>query len=174
VKIYLVRHGEKEVRINENNDPALTEEGKRQIILLARRLKHNKLKISKIHSTGHLRSIQTAEILSKSLYLPVFKDDNLVELEKELFDDITKDNGKFHEVKLFLERIVNNKEDVLLAMHGGINRAIISCLLGFSLRDTRRLAMNHASLSLLELVELKGVSEWKLRFLNDTTHLIVP
>ncbi|MGV8142361.1 MAG: histidine phosphatase family protein [Candidatus Pacearchaeota archaeon] len=173
MKIYLVRHGEKET---VGDDPTLTEHGRRQIILLARRLKHEKIKASRIYSTNHARSVATAEILSRALFLPVFRDDRLRELERGLFHDadLEVDTEEVLSIRNFVDELISRKQDVLLAMHGGINRAVISYLTGLNLKDMRNFSMDFANLSLIEHVDVRGTMMWRVKLLNDTTHLLVP
>ncbi len=173
MKIYLVRHGEKE---SEGADAELTENGERQITLLARRLKHDKVNVSRIYSTNHSRSVRTAEILSKALALPVVRDDRLRELERNLFNEQNSnvEHDDVQAVNLFIEEMVSRRQDIILAMHGGINRAVISYLTGIGLYDMRHFFMDFASVSLIELVEIDGQIKWRVKMLNDTTHLRVP
>ncbi len=173
MKIYLVRHGEKE---DETKDPPLTEKGERQINLLARRLKQEKVKVSKIYTTNYLRTIKTADIISKKLCLPVVRDDRLNELYSEFFylPDVSVEHEMIFAVKTFVDELVSKKQDVILAMHGGINRAIISHLTGISLKEMRFFGMDFGSISLIEYTELMGKNIWRVKFLNDATHLKVP
>lgn len=176
MRIYLIRHGEKAKRTIEKEDPSLTQEGERQIKLLARRLKLDKVITNRIYASSHIRSVETAEILSKELLIPVIRDDRLVELERELFYDLNSEinTEKVIAVKKFVDELVSKKQDVILAMHGQINRAIISYLTGISLKETRFFAIEFGSLSVLELTDVHGETMWRLKKLNDTTHLTVP
>ncbi len=173
MKIYLVRHGEKE---SEEYEDLLTETGERQIMLLARKLKFDNLFVSKIYSTNHYRSIKTAEILSKKLLIPVFRDDRIIEIDKEFFwvPDLFIEDEKILAIKEFVDEIVSKGEDVILAMHGGINRVVISHLTGLPLKEMKFFAMDLGSLSIIEKSEIMGKMMWNLKLLNDTTHLRVP
>ena len=176
MKIYLIRHGEKAERTIEKEDPSLTAEGMRQIMLLARRLKLENVRADKIYSSSHIRSVETAQILSKKLIIPVIKDDRLVELERELFygPDINVIIEEVIAVKNFVDELVSKNKDVILAFHGGINRLIIGHLLGIDFRQMRHFLMDFASLSLMQYIDVRGKMAWRVVFLNDTTHLRVP
>ncbi|MEK7498203.1 MAG: histidine phosphatase family protein, partial [Patescibacteria group bacterium] len=112
----------------------------------------------------------------RTLALPVVRDDRLRELEKALFNEHNSavEHDDVQTVKLFVEEIVSRRQDIILAMHGGINRAVISYLTGMGLSDTRHFFMDFASVSLIELVDISGEMKWRVKMLNDTTHLRVP
>ena len=114
--------------------------------------------------------------MSKALALPVVRDDRLRELERNLFNEQNSnvEHDDVQAVNLFIEEMVSRRQDIILAMHGGINRAVISYLTGIGLYDMRHFFMDFASVSLIELVEIDGQIKWRVKMLNDTTHLRVP
>src|SRR3989344_815039 len=82
MKIYFARYGEKE----ENGDGfELSEHGERQVHILARRLKQERINVSKIYTAPYNHLERTSEILSKILYVPVFRDDRIQEIGDSIF-----------------------------------------------------------------------------------------
>ena len=164
MKIYFVRHDENEI------DEDLIENEDRQIKLLAHKLKLDKLKVSKIYSTIHSRSIRTAEILSKTLLIPNFREDRFKELnyKTSFFDE------DLFFVKMFVDELISNKRDVLLVMSEEISWTIISYLTDLSLKNMRNFTLDFASISMIELTEIEGTLLWRVKFLNDTMHLRIP
>jgi broad specificity phosphatase PhoE len=175
MRIYLVRHGEKE---HDGADAALTEHHEKQIQLLARRLRHtDKLQVWRVYSTAHPRSMETAAILSKAIMAPVVQYDRFVELEHEVFEsDIVTPEAYENILQIhgFVDEILANNQDVLLAMHGTINNIVISHLLGIPFSVMKHFSMDYASITCLEQRETFGELRWKLRTYNDTHHLRVP
>lgn len=171
MKIYIVRHGDRE-RIGDSF--ALSNEGERQILVLARRLRQNRINASKIYAFSYNCCVKTAEILSKSLYIPYFRDDRLEDISREtFFADLTMDEN-VNMVREFIDEIVLNGKDVILSMPNGISKAAISYLTGLSLPDMTKFDIDHGSLSLVEVFDNNGKVSWKIKFLNDTTHLSMP
>lgn len=86
--VYLVRHGETEWnaqrRIQGHANSPLTEEGIEQAELVALRAK--KLGITHIYSSDLGRAVQTAEIISKTLNLPILTDTRLRELNMGILE----------------------------------------------------------------------------------------
>ena len=79
--IYFVRHGESEGNkkgLHKGPEVPLSEEGIKQGQVLAERLKKHKIDV--IYSSSMIRAIQTAEIISDELKIPVESWENLEEI----------------------------------------------------------------------------------------------
>ena len=74
-------------------------------------------------------------------------------------------------IKYFLNEITEKNEDVALAMHAGINRAIFSILLDIPLQKTINFTQDIACINLIELKDVYGEKRWCVRLLNSTHHL---
>ncbi|OGT53323.1 MAG: phosphohistidine phosphatase SixA [Gammaproteobacteria bacterium RIFCSPHIGHO2_12_FULL_42_13] len=66
MRLYLARHGESIVKENMH-EPSLSEQGKKDILLLATFLKTINIRVSNIFHSGKLRTQQTAELLSTGI-----------------------------------------------------------------------------------------------------------
>ena len=167
--IYLIRHGEKD---GNNFDSNLTSNGEAQIKKLAHTLEPEKIK--KIYASFHPRSIQTAKIISESVGAPI-EQINISEFEKYIFftdeNNWSQDQAKqIREIDVLIRKIVKEEEDVLLAFHAGVNRAILSNVLDIPLKKTIHFSQDVACLNILEYKEIYGEKMWCIRLLNSTTH----
>jgi len=80
MNVYFVRHGQSKgnlKNVHQGENVPLSQEGKRQVKLLAERLKDKKIDI--IYTSPYLRTKQTAEIIAEELNLPVEYWDQLKE-----------------------------------------------------------------------------------------------
>jgi len=83
MNIYFVRHGQSEGNLkntHQGENVPLSKEGKRQVRLLAERLKDRKIDV--VYASPYLRAKQTAEIIAKELKLPVEHWDQLKERKR--------------------------------------------------------------------------------------------
>ncbi len=83
MNVYFVRHGQSEGNLNkthQGNDVSMSEKGKEQVRLVAKRLKDKKIDV--IYASPYLRAKQTAEIIAKGLYLPIQYNDQLKEIRR--------------------------------------------------------------------------------------------
>jgi broad specificity phosphatase PhoE len=102
MKVYFVRHGESvgnKAGIHQTSDMGLSDYGKSQAHLLAKRLKNVKLDL--IYSSTYLRARQTSEILNEVLGVPVEYWDSLTEL---------RNPSEIHNKKVNDPKIANIKE----------------------------------------------------------------
>jgi probable phosphoglycerate mutase len=171
MKLYLVRHGEKEKDEFSSN---LTTFGKEQIKKLAETLTDKNIK--KIYSSSNPRSIQTGEIIGNKINLPVTIVKSIQELPREVFfqpeRELSQQNQEMlRSIHLFLNEISKRDEDVVLAMHAGINRATISLLLDIPLQKMVHFTQDLSCMNLLEFKEMYGEKRWCLDLLNSTHHL---
>jgi probable phosphoglycerate mutase len=171
MKIYLIRHGEKE---HEGFDTKLTENGRLQIEKIAKSIQNKQIK--QVYTSTNPRSLETAEIINKYLAIPLKKIENLKELPKEVFflpqsQWSKEDKMIINQIRKFLISLEKNNEDILLSMHAGINRAILSNILDIPLEKTIVFTQDIACLNILEFKEIYGQKRWCINLLNSTHHL---
>ena len=169
MKLYLVNPGKHE-------SGELNEEGIRQIKLLARRLTLDRTSIDRIYANGHLVSVQSGGILSRALRIPLVRDERFIDFDFRslITNPFSVDADNLELIYFFVDEIVRRGKDAVIAMDGGIHRAVISRLTGLSLADTRHFELMPASLSVLQYHSMDGIEGWRLSVVNDTTHLRVP
>ena len=170
MKIYLIRHGAKE---KEGFDGKLIWEGIEQIRKLAERFSNSDAKV--IYSSANPRSLQTAQIIREYSKLPLIQINSIREIEKETFFNFEEapeeEKLNLENLKIFLNELMNKNENCILAMHAGINRAIISLLLDIPLKKTIVFTQSVANITELEYKEVYGEKRWCLNLLNDINHL---
>lgn len=171
MKIYFVRHGEKEHEGFESN---LTTNGKMQVEKIVKQLKT--ASIQKIYCSANPRAMQTAEIISKELNVPIAQLKTVQELPREVFFKLQQewtleDKKLIENINKFLEQLEGNNEDVILSMHAGINRAILSKILDIPLEKTILFTQDIACLNIIEYKEIYGQKRWCINLLNSTHHL---
>ena len=173
MKIYFARYGEKE----ENGSGfELSEHGERQIYLLARRLKQEKINVSKIYTASYNHLERASEILSKTLYVPVFRDDRIQEIGDSIFNRelLEGDILILETVKLFVNELIEKNSDVLLVLPHCVIRVIMSYLIGLPLQTMNYFNFDLGGFSMSECAIDNNRLICNLRFFNDTTHLRVP
>ena len=158
MKIYLVRHGadDNTVRGGWSNYP-LTDEGIKQSLKLAEKLKADKCNAEIIYSSDLLRAKQTAEILANHLNLEIAYNQGFREvnngdlagmdnnLANKLYPDLFWKNLKWEQQypngespKEFYERvktawdnlIKTDNESIILVTHGGVINVIMHIVNG--------------------------------------------
>lgn len=167
MKLFLVRHGEKE---GHGFEAPLTELGKSQIKNLS--LKISKLSIDEILSSSNPRSIESAKIISEKLSKDFEIIKNLKEFEKDMFYKDTREFNSeekedYSNLITLINKIERNNQNTLLIMNAGINRAIICSLLKYPLNRAITLTQDFASLTELELKEIHGEKIWCLNSINE-------
>ena len=195
MRLWLVRHGEKDEYIGDVSKVKLTEKGHRQANLLGRRLKNEN--IDMIFSSTMCRARQTANEINKYLNVKIEYRDELKEFDFGDFDkngwehcpdfsnfinslmvqdnDIPYPNGECGaDVWLRASRVLDeimrlDYRNVVLSTHGGTIRSIICGALG--LPQVKRLLfgspLEHCSITRLKYFENK----YFLEVFNDYNHL---
>jgi len=197
LKLILVRHTEslankKGIYQGQTYDTNLTDLGKKQAELVAKRLK--KIKIQAIYSSPLKRTLQTATIIALNKGMKVFLDKNLIEIShgqwegrkiawvKKKYPLLYKtwkttpqkaqmpqgENCQqvFKRVLKFLQKLQKQKGMVVVVSHDLILRLILMKVLGLSIGHLWRFKIDNGALSMVELEPKKRVL-----FLNDTCHL---
>lgn len=185
-----------EDRFAGSSNVHLSEEGVQQVTSLAQRLSTEK--IDAVYCSSLDRTIETATILATPHKLTVQPEDGLreidygrweslrrSEIEADYGDEYTAwqedpftiapEGGEsgvnvLNRALPVMRRIVveNRHKNVLVVAHKGVNRILISSLLGFDVRGYRdRLDQSPAGLSILDFM---GDVHARLRLLNDVSH----
>jgi len=171
MKLFIVRHGDKESDEFEAN---LTSFGEKQAKKISDILKNNAVK--KVYSSANPRSIQTGSIISHELAVPFQIVDLIRELPRGVFfvseSEWSRKNSEIiTNIKEFISKVEEDGEDVVLSMNAGINRVIFSTLLRIPLWKTILFTQEIACLNILEFKEIYGKKKWCVGLLNSTYHL---
>ena len=185
-----------EDRFAGSSDVSLSEEGRQQVKSLARRLENEPLRA--VYCSPLDRTVETATILAAPHGLEPVTADGLREIDYGHWEGLRRSEieSKFAEeyeawqedpftigprggesginvlnrALPVMRRIVedNRHKSVLVVAHKGVNRLLISSLLGFDARGYRdRLDQSPAGLSILDFM---GDVHARLRLLNDVSH----
>lgn len=102
MRLYLIQHG---ISLPEEKDPekSLSQEGKEQTQKIAEFLKTKSVKIDAIWHSPKLRAIQTAQIISKSIFCPEIQERN--------------DLNPLDSVEKFPEEIQSLNKDLMIVGH---------------------------------------------------------
>lgn len=172
MKIYLVRHGEKE---SEGENPALTKKGIKQAKALAKRL--NKIKFDEFYCSDLNRAKQTAKIVSKRIKLKPKIESSLNEFEssdikKNLSSWDEEQRKRYFKLKSFLNKISkepNEKRNILIICHGITNRIILSHFLNIEMKKMIVFWQHETCVDKLNWSE--KFENWRLEKMNDYSHL---
>jgi broad specificity phosphatase PhoE len=200
---YFVRHGETEWnlegRVCGRTDVYLSDTGRRQAWLLARRLKSIPFEV--MYSSPLRRALDTAHLIGKATGKDPVVDPRLTELnygtwEGKLFEEICRENPVLYHAwvadpgriappqgesgEQLIERVApfladlavrHPRGNVLVVCHKTLCRLLACYILGVPLSEyRRRLAVENAALNIFQHSE----EGWRLVTLNDTSHLSTP
>lgn len=185
-----------EDRFAGSSNVSLSEEGRRQVTSLAQRLENEKLRA--VYCSSLDRAIETATIIAAPHSLEPIHEPGLREIDYGHWEGLRRSEiesrhaGEYqawqedpftigphdgesgvnvlNRALPVMRRIVeeNRHENVLVVAHKGVNRILISSLLGFDVRGYRdRLDQSPAGLSILDFM---GDVHARLRLLNDVSH----
>ena len=117
MRLYLIRHG---ISLPEEKDPekSLSQEGKEQTQKIAEFLKTKSVKVDAIWHSPKLRAIQTAQIISKSIFCPEIQERN--------------DLNPLDSVEKFPEEIQSLSKDLMIVGHLPFLQKLASLLLSGS------------------------------------------
>lgn len=172
MKIYLVRHAEKE---REGENPNLTKKGIKQAKYLAKRLK--KINFDEFYCSDLNRAKQTSAIVSKVIKLKTKIVPSLNEYESS---DIKKNekywpkDEKVRKKNLhnFIDKITKNpneEKNILIISHGITNRIILAQLLNLPLKRMIIFMQNETGTNRLNWSE--KFKNWRLEKMNDYNHV---
>lgn len=197
--IYIIRHGETYGNINGDGfaETDLTPNGMRQIAFLGKRFKDTE--IDKIYTSPLKRAIKTSNAI-KSFHenTPLVVDFALLEKGTDPDysglpdDEILKlspyakikerkslgeenDEKAYKRAKKFIEKIkAENDFDstIVVVAHGTFNSFLVLAALDFPLKENFNFSHLNTGVTLVNYLEEDGVIKTKLKFLNDTSHLV--
>lgn len=197
--IYIIRHGETYGNLNGDGfaETDLTPNGMRQIAFLGKRFKDEK--IDKIYTSPLKRAIKTANAV-KSFHenTPLIVDFSLLEKGTEpdysgLPDEEIiklspyakigerKPLGEENDEKAYIRAVefidkIKEENDfdstVIVVAHGTFNSYLVLAALGFPLKENFNFSHLNTGVTLVNYLEENGIVKTKLKFLNDTSHLI--
>ncbi|MCE7739003.1 MAG: histidine phosphatase family protein [Candidatus Heimdallarchaeota archaeon] len=202
MRLFLVRHGETDHNKNRvimgHLPTPLNETGKDQVKILADELKDKGIQL--IYSSDLVRAVETAEIISLELNLPVKYTDKLrehtlgdldgvgiselldeMESLKEFDDLMTKHNGELTED--FMTRVweefrniarENKEKDfVLIVTHGGCVRSIIARILDASELIFDNIKQHNCCINIIDYTESEGKEKFSIELVNDVCHFTI-
>ncbi len=197
--LYLLRHGQSEGNrlgiFQGRLDYPLSAEGVRQAKRAAEFLRD--LKIEAIYTSPQKRALQTTEIVSEVLKVPLKVEESLREISYGILEGKThKEVENRKEYRLWLEDPINNplegvddlvevqrrvsafieklsEERALLITHGGIIRIILCTVGGIPLSRMWSFSVGNCSLSEVELKQ-KSPPKGKIKLVNLPTDGSVP
>ena len=196
MKIWLIRHGEKDKYIGDVSKVKLTEKGHRQADLLGRRLRDEQIDI--IFSSTMDRASQTADEINKHLNVTIEYRDELKEIDLGDFDrngweyfstnyssfrdnlikqecDMPYPNGEcgadvwFRTSRVLDEIIRLRLKNIVITTHGGVIGSVICGVLGLpqGKRWVIGYPLEHCSITRLKYAN----NQFSMQILNDYTHL---
>src|SRR3990172_12822221 len=115
LNIYIIRHGEK-----AGDEGGLTKRGKAQVSSLAKKL--GKLKITKIYSSDLQRCKETAEIIKKTLKLPIKYEKALREVPSKVKEQPKKYKKEIEIVRKFWNKMDKARGNILLVSSGIVRK----------------------------------------------------
>lgn len=162
LNIYIIRHGEK---IEGDNMP-LTERGRKQAELVAKRLK--KLGIQKMYSSDLKRCKETAEIIKKQIKIPIIFEKALREVPSQVKEQPKKYKKEIRIVRRFWEKIHKKTGTILLVSSGIVNRILISFALEI---DPSKANFMQYTTGVTRLERNYKKKRYRVWHINDTSHL---
>lgn len=197
--IYIIRHGETFGNLNGDgfSETDLTPEGMRQIAFLAKRFcKDN---IDRIYTSPLKRALKTANAIKSFHPDTPFTVDCLL-LEKGTDPDYAglpteeikklcpyahilpqtplgeeDDHIAYDRAVKFIEKIKSENDfnsTVAVVAHGTFNSYLVLAALGFPFKENFNFSHLNTGVTLVNYLEENGVIKTKLKYLNDTSHLI--
>ncbi len=196
LKIYLIRHGETDFNkqgkeLGQPNETALNDLGFKQSEKLAQELKE--IKFAKLFSSDLKRALQTAEILSNTIGIPIIKDQRLREYDsgeadpssekwieeyKRLLNlgmskyEIRPFGGEniwdlVKRVKSFLEDLEKEKGTIAIITHSGVNSILINLSQRREKDNFLSIKQDNVCINILEFSKGK----WEIKTINDSNHI---
>ena len=198
-RLYMVRHGESEWnvqgRIQGHADVDLTDRGRQQARVLARRL--SGVAFDAAYSSDLNRSRETAQIILGDSSTPLQATDRIREYHKGVFQGLTVHEYMRRYPDLYQASLVNDldfaptggetirqtssrmaafvsdlkrqhqDETVLVVGHGGSLRSAVVAIMDLPLEANWKFVMGNCSLSVFDIYSNNAV----MRLYNDTSHL---
>jgi probable phosphoglycerate mutase len=197
--LYIIRHGETYGNLNGDGfaETDLTPNGMKQIAFLAKRF--CKEEIDKIYTSPLKRALKTANAI-KSFHsdTPFIVDSLLLEKGTDPeyaglpLEEIKKlcpyahilpqiplgeedDDIAYARAVKFIEKIKSENDfdsTVVVVAHGTFNSYLVLAALGFPFKENFNFSHLNTGVTLVNYLKEDGVLKTKLKFLNDTSHLV--
>jgi probable phosphoglycerate mutase len=201
-RILIVRHGETEWnaegRIQGHTDISLSDKGRQQAWIVARRLADTPIDVA--YCSDLRRTSETARIILGERDIQLHLTPQLREYHKGVFEGLTAAEMQSRYPEMYAASLVRDLDfaptggesmrqasvrmadfvrktrerhrdgTMLIVGHGGSLRCAIVALLGLPLEATWRFVMGNCSLSIIDTYPDNAV----LRLYNDTSHLVPP
>ncbi len=197
--IYIIRHGETYGNLNGDGfaETDLTPHGMKQIAFLGKRF--YKEKIDRIYTSPLKRALKTANAIKSFHPETPFVVDSLI-LEKGTDKDYAglpdeeikllcpyaeilprtplgeeDDHIAYARAVRFIEKIKSENDfdsTVVVVAHGTFNSYLVLAALGFPFKENFNFSHLNTGVTLVNYLEEKGVIKTKLKYLNDTSHLV--
>jgi broad specificity phosphatase PhoE len=197
--IYIIRHGETYGNLNGDGfaETDLTPNGRNQIAFLGKRFKD--INIDKIYTSPLIRAVKTANAV-RSFHLDTPIEITSMLLEKGTAPDYIglsdeelhtlcpqatisprsplgeeDDDIAYNRAVKFIDKIKaeNDFEDTIVVVaHGTFNSYLVLAALGFHFKENFNFSHLNTGVTLVQYLEEDGVIKTKLKFLNDTSHLV--
>ncbi|MBR4286110.1 MAG: histidine phosphatase family protein [Clostridia bacterium] len=197
--IYIVRHGETYGNLNGDGftETDLTPNGENQADLLGARFKNEK--IDKIYTSPLIRAVKTAgAIKNHHKDVPVIIDCSLLEKGTDpeytglpdtdllkVIPDATilprkalgfeNDEIAYNRAKSVINKIKSENDfgsTIVLVAHGTFNSYLVLAALDFPFKENFNFSHLNTGVTLVNYLKEDGVIKTKLKFLNDTSHLL--
>ncbi len=200
MKIYIIRHGETYGNLNGNgfSETDLTPNGIQQALWLGERFKEEK--IDKLYASPLTRAVKTANcIIEHHPSTPFIIDGTLLEkgtapdykgLPEDELNKICKVLPKYKNItflgeedaqkaysraKSFIKKVKNENDfddTIVIVAHGTFNSFLVLAALDFPLKENFNFSHLNTGVTLVQYLKEDGVIKTKLKYLNDTSHLI--
>ncbi len=197
--IYIVRHGETYGNLNGDGfaETDLTPNGRKQIAFLGKRFKD--IPIDKIYVSPLIRAVKTANAI-RSFHLETPIEINTLLLEKGTAPDYTglsdtelhalcpdaeisprgslgeeDDTVAYKRAQRVIEKIKaeNDFDDTIVVVaHGTFNSYLVLAALDFPFKENFNFSHLNTGVTLVQYLEEDGIMKTKLKYLNDTSHLV--
>ena len=171
MEIIFIRHAEKK---EKNGDVGLSKKGIKQARNLTKKLK--KECFNEVYCSNLKRAIETANIISKKLSIPLKIDPALNEVSSSLLKKdrkkwTKKERKEYNKLKNFLDKLTKNprkNKRILIISHGNAIRLCISILLELNPKNLIRLRLSDTGIS--EVYWMEKFKNWRLKYWNSTCH----
>ncbi|MBR0535338.1 MAG: histidine phosphatase family protein [Clostridia bacterium] len=197
--IYIIRHGETYGNLNGDGfaETDLTPRGRQQIAFLGKRFLNTP--IDKIYVSPLIRALKTANAI-RSFHPGTPMEIDSALLEKGTAPDycglsdeeilalcpfatlpprkplgVEDDTIALNRAKAFIEKIKaeNSFDDTILVVaHGTFNSYLVLAALDFPFKENFNFSHLNTGVTLVQYLEEDGVTKMKLKYLNDTSHLV--
>ena len=197
--IYIIRHGETYGNLYGDGfvETDLTPNGRNQIAFLGKRFKD--INIDKIYTSPLIRAVKTANAI-RSFHLDTPIEITSMLLEKGTAPDYIglpdeelhtlcpqatisprsplgeeDDDIAYNRAVKYIDKIKaeNDFDDTIVVVaHGTFNSYLVLAALGFPFKENFNFSHLNTGVTLVQYLEEDGVMKTKLKFLNDTSHLV--